>query len=139
MRCLRLVNHGGFPSKSKQEAHSESVKSGYKPFFVSYMYVCMYMTLSTDRNDLLLNIWELVCSVTGSQRINDVFWDCFTFHYKQNRRVVLFCFVFFFSEVVITSHLNTGKYFNQLFSELVYPSVLLLVVLFVKQEAVDSR
>ncbi|KAK2531553.1 hypothetical protein Q9233_005805 [Columba guinea] len=75
----------------------------------------MYMTLSTDRNDLLLNIWELVCSVTGSQRINDVFWDCFTFHYKQNRRVV--CLFVCFSEVVITSHLNTGKYFNQLFSE----------------------
>lgn len=113
MRCLRLVNHGGFPSKSKQEAHSESVKSGYKPFFVSHMYVCMYMTLSTDRNDLLLNIWELVCSVTGSQRINDVFWDCFTFHDKQNHRVL----GVFFSEIVITSHLNTGKYFNWLFSD----------------------
>lgn len=59
------VNHGGCPRKSTQEIHGESVKSVHKPFFVS----CVYVTVYAARNDLLLSIWELMCAVTGSQRI----------------------------------------------------------------------
>lgn len=61
------VNHGCCPSKSKQEIYGESVKSAHKPFFVS----CVYVTLYTVRNDLLLNTGELMCAITGSQRIYD--------------------------------------------------------------------
>lgn len=65
--CLKLVNHG-FPSKSGQEIHSESVKSVQA--LLCFMYVCMYVTAHIW-NDALLNIWELMCSLAGSQRIND--------------------------------------------------------------------